>query len=94
MCSLCDDPYYCNQHDKYWGRRGSLYCLTDGRGEISWARLDDVHSHFGVVPGDTPKGVEIENYMLLCRDGTLMPINSTNPCVWVSKPWSVVASRR
>lgn len=92
LCSLCDEPTKCSTQDKYWGRRGSLLCLTDGAGDISWARLEDVKQHFGFVPGGgeaTP-----EDYSLLCPDNTVMPLNSTNPCIWVVKPWSVVAARR
>lgn len=69
-----------------------MLCLTSGAGDVSWARLDDVNQHFGITPGgneSTP-----ENYRLLCPDDTLMPINSTNPCIWVDKPWPVVGSRR
>lgn len=59
---------------------------------MSWARLDDVQQHFGITPGGnetTP-----DNYSYLCPDDTLMPVNSTNPCIWVEKPWPVVGSRR
>lgn len=34
--------------DKHWGRRGPLYCLTSGYGDVAWVRLDDAKSHFGV----------------------------------------------
>lgn len=51
LCELCYNPLTCGKGDKYWGRRGPLYCLTGGNGEVAWARLDDVKSHFGV--GDT-----------------------------------------
>ncbi|XP_076253125.1 transferrin 3 isoform X1 [Rhynchophorus ferrugineus] len=90
LCALCDVQDKCSMQDKYWGRRGSLFCLTDGAGEVSWARLDDVQQHFGLTPGgqeDNP-----DNFSFLCPDNSLMPVNSSNPCVWVVKPWSVVAS--
>lgn len=92
LCDLCGDPSSCSRSDKYWGRKGSLLCLTDGIGEISWARLDDVQQHFGLL------GEDIENdpagYSFLCPDDTLLPVNTTKPCIWVEKPWRVVASRR
>lgn len=92
LCNLCDSPSTCSMNDKYWGRRGPLLCLTDGAGDISWARLDDVRIHFGLTPGgmeSTP-----DDYMLLCPDDKLIPLNTTNPCVWTVKPWPVVAARR
>lgn len=89
MCELCGDPYQCTTSDKYWGRRGSLYCLTDGGGDISWARLDDVRYHFGLS-----SGLASTDYSFLCHDGSTKPINSNDPCVWVVKPWPVIASKR
>lgn len=48
LCESCYNPYTCSKGDKHWGRRGPLYCLTSGFGEVAWVRLDDVKSHFGV----------------------------------------------
>ncbi|KAL1508850.1 hypothetical protein ABEB36_003680 [Hypothenemus hampei] len=90
LCELCGDPNKCSTHDKYWGRRGSLLCLTDGAGDISWARLEDVRQHFGFIPGG--KEANPEDYSLLCPDDTIMPLNSSNPCIWVVKPWAVVGT--
>lgn len=92
LCSLCDNPEKCSMDDKYWGRTGSLYCLTDGAGDVSWSRLDDVQSHFGLDLAS--QEASAEDYYLLCPDDTLMPLNASNPCVWVVKPWPVVATRR
>ncbi|XP_050305304.1 transferrin [Anthonomus grandis grandis] len=92
LCKLCGNPSTCSQNDKYWGRRGSLLCLTDGAGDISWARLEDVQQHFGFTPGTIPTNPE--GYSLLCPDNTIMPLNSTNPCIWVVKPWPVIATQR
>lgn len=79
-------------NDKYWGRRGPLFCLTDGAGQITWSRWDDVQIHFGLTPGSTEASPD--NYSLLCPDDTMIPLNTTNPCVWVVKPWPVVATKR
>ncbi|KAF5276054.1 hypothetical protein FQA39_LY00850 [Lamprigera yunnana] len=93
LCASCNSPGVCSMDDKYWGRRGPLLCLTDAVGDITWARLDDVRSHFGLTPGSrisSPDG-----YSYLCKDGSTVPLNSTTkPCVWVAKPWPVVASKR
>ncbi|XP_065170841.1 transferrin [Atheta coriaria] len=94
LCELCDHPARCNTNDKYWGRRGPLFCLTDGVGDISWARLDDVKIHFGITPGSI--SISPEGYSYLCRDGTKIPVNATsrNPCVWVVKPWPVIGAQK
>lgn len=92
LCELCGDLSSCARNDKYWGRKGSLLCLTDGIGEISWARLDDVQQHFGLLGEDIES--DPAGYSLLCPDDTSLPVNTTKPCIWVEKPWPVVASRR
>ncbi|XP_059621354.1 transferrin [Phlebotomus argentipes] len=92
LCQICGNPDHCGIGDKHWGRRGPLYCLTSGAGEVAWVRLDDVRSHFGLsgLPAETdPAG-----YSLLCPDGHLQPINTKYPCVWVAKPWPAVAVKR
>ncbi|XP_017146193.1 transferrin [Drosophila miranda] len=92
LCQMCYDPYSCDQNDKHWGRRGALYCLTSGGGSVSWARLDDVRSHFGFT--GIAAQADASEYSYLCPDGHLQPMNTTQPCVWVAKPWPVVAARR
>uniref|UniRef100_A0A1I8NYX9 Transferrin n=1 Tax=Stomoxys calcitrans TaxID=35570 RepID=A0A1I8NYX9_STOCA len=92
LCQMCYDSYRCDIGDKHWGRRGALYCLTSGGGNVGWARLDDVRSHFGLT--GLPKQAEPSEYSFLCAEGHLQPINTTKPCVWVAKPWPVIAARR
>ncbi|XP_063702608.1 transferrin [Culicoides brevitarsis] len=90
LCQLCYNK--CDIGDKHWGRRGSLYCLTSGGGDISFSRLDDVKVHFGLT--GTSSDADPNNYSFLCLEGGLQPLNTTNPCTWVTKPWSVIAARR
>ncbi|CAG9863748.1 unnamed protein product [Phyllotreta striolata] len=92
LCGLCGNPNQCSMRDEFWGRSGSLLCLTDGAGDISWARLDDVQAHFGLNNGIAQ--ASSEGYSFLCPDDSIMPVNSSNPCVWVARPWPVVAARR
>ncbi|XP_061513609.1 transferrin [Anopheles gambiae] len=91
LCQLCYNSYQCGIGDKHWGRRGPLYCLTSGAGEVAWARLDDVRSHFGF------SGLAAEanpsEYSFLCPDGHLQPLNTRKPCVWVAKPWPAIAAK-
>ncbi|XP_054736847.1 transferrin [Anastrepha obliqua] len=92
LCQLCYDSYRCDIGDKHWGRRGALYCLTNGVGNVAWARLDDVRSHFGLT--GLPAQSDPSEYSYLCADGHLQPITTERPCVWVAKPWPVIAARR
>lgn len=49
LCANCKNPSKCNENDQFWGRQGSLQCLSDCFGDISWARLSDVKVHFKVI---------------------------------------------
>ncbi|GAB0096723.1 Transferrin [Sergentomyia squamirostris] len=92
LCQICGNPEHCGIGDKHWGRRGPLYCLTSGAGEVAWVRLDDVRSHFGF--SGLPAESDPNAFSLLCPDGHLQPINTKYPCVWVAKPWPAVAVKR
>lgn len=48
LCEICYNPTSCRKGDKHWGRIGPLFCLTTGKGDVAWVRLDDVRGHFGV----------------------------------------------
>lgn len=34
------------------------------------------------------------DYSFLCEDGTLKPLNASDPCFWLAMPWQVVAANR
>lgn len=91
LCSLCYNPSQCGIGDKHWGRRGPLYCLTSGAGEVAYVRLDDVKSFFGFT-GLTPES-DPSSFSFLCPDSHLQPLNTKNPCSWISKPWPTIAAK-
>uniref|UniRef100_A0A182T5K6 Transferrin-like domain-containing protein n=1 Tax=Anopheles maculatus TaxID=74869 RepID=A0A182T5K6_9DIPT len=91
LCQLCYNSYQCAIGDKHWGRRGPLYCLTSGAGEVAWARLDDVRSHFGF--SGLVAEANASEYSFLCPDGHLQPLNTRKPCVWLAKPWPAIAAK-
>ncbi|XP_071448737.1 transferrin [Hetaerina americana] len=97
LCQLCDVPRQCSTSDKYWGREGSLTCLSDDAGDVAWARLSDVLFHFGIDPEVPALAVPAE-FNVLCPNGTMQSLapltkHSPPPCSWMSRPWSVVAAR-
>ncbi|XP_049939287.1 transferrin [Schistocerca serialis cubense] len=92
LCLLCDNPKDCSTLDKYWGRTGPLYCLTDGYGDVAWARLDDLETHFGITP-ESEAVAPPEDYSLLCIDESLVPVTKPKPCSWIAKPWPAIVAR-
>lgn len=91
MCSLCDNQD-CRQGDKYSGSGGSMLCLTDGVGDVVWAKYSDVRIHFKLAMA-TPLPSTSE-YSFLCEDGSLLPLTQSEPCYWLARPWQVVGANR
>lgn len=48
LCANCKNPLACNSNDQFWGRQGALTCLSEGYGDVAWARLSDVKLQFKV----------------------------------------------
>ncbi|XP_012287657.1 transferrin isoform X2 [Orussus abietinus] len=88
LCALCENPAGCFSGDKYYGREGALLCLTDSVGDVAWVMLKDAKEHF------KEQNITTDNFSFLCPDGMTKPIDFDNPCVWISRPWPVVVTRR
>jgi hypothetical protein len=80
-------------NDKYFGQHGTLYCLTDGAGDVAWAKLPVIEYHFG-ISGEQPGKAPAEEYSYLCEDDKLVPLNNPENCAWLSRPWPAVVVRR
>ncbi|XP_066599663.1 transferrin isoform X6 [Prorops nasuta] len=81
LCALCDNPLGCYSNDKYYGPEGAIMCLTDGVGDVAWARLDLAKEHFTKF-GSAGR----DEFQFFCNDGTV----SKNPCPWLRRPWPLV----
>ncbi|XP_034952030.1 transferrin-like isoform X2 [Chelonus insularis] len=88
LCALCENPIGCYSSDKYHGREGALLCLTDNVGDAAWVRLQDAITHFQA------EKINKNLYNYLCPDGSSRPMIEGVPCVWITKPWPVIAARR
>ncbi|KAL0269817.1 UNVERIFIED_CONTAM: hypothetical protein PYX00_007426 [Menopon gallinae] len=92
LCSICEMGD-CGNSEKYRGSAGSLMCLTDGVGEVLWARYDDVKTYFKKFSSEG-SNISPLDYSFLCEDGTLKPLDTSDPCLWLAMPWQVVAANR
>ncbi|KAJ8667093.1 hypothetical protein QAD02_008755 [Eretmocerus hayati] len=88
LCELCGDKEQCSydKADKYHGHFGALDCLTSGRGQVAYADLHYVQEYF-------KQSNRYSDYQLLCENGTVMPIDTTNACTWFKEPWKVIVAR-
>ncbi|CAH0599471.1 unnamed protein product [Chrysodeixis includens] len=89
LCAACARK--CSADDPYWGNAGSLTCLADGVGDVTWGEADDVAAYFKIKNGTTLAGAE--NFAYLCRDGTWRDL-SQEPCVWLRRPWNIIVAKR
>ncbi|CAH0698572.1 unnamed protein product [Spodoptera exigua] len=89
LCAACAKT--CMAGDIYWGNSGSLTCLTDGAGDVTWGEADDVRTYFKIKEGEPLTGYE--NFAYLCRDGTWRDLTQ-EPCIWLRKPWNVIVAKR
>ncbi|XP_043462927.1 uncharacterized protein LOC122498976 [Leptopilina heterotoma] len=86
LCSRCKNSQECSKDDKFYGKEGVLLCLTEGGGDIAWARLKFVRYHFKRFGGE-------EDYRFLCPDGSIRNL-SDDPCVWFEEPWRTTIARK
>ncbi|XP_033208069.1 transferrin-like isoform X2 [Belonocnema kinseyi] len=87
LCSNCQNPQNCLSGDIYAGPQGSLLCLTEGKGDIAWARAADVLQHFQTL------NINKEEYKFLCPDSRTRTLYDT-PCVWLTQPWRTIIARK
>ncbi|XP_069678938.1 transferrin-like isoform X2 [Periplaneta americana] len=92
LCKLCGNPSDCSVNDKYWGSSGPLYCLTDGGGDVAWAKFATIEYHFGINGGNPV--APPDEYNFLCADNRLTPLDKPEDCAWLARPWATVLSRR
>ncbi|XP_077289434.1 transferrin-like [Arctopsyche grandis] len=71
----------------------AIECLTSQRGTVAYVAYHHVNEYF------KPNAIEINDYALLCEDGTLVALNTVSnsleaPCAWISQPWGAIVSRK
>ncbi|KAK0183232.1 hypothetical protein PV327_001293 [Microctonus hyperodae] len=86
--ALCDNPNSRTTDDIYYGREGAIRCLIDDIGEIAWIRLADIEQYFKTFH------MKNSSYNYLCPDGLARPVNNSHPCIWISRPWPVIAAHK
>ncbi|XP_055389927.1 uncharacterized protein LOC129618922 [Condylostylus longicornis] len=85
LCQLCENPAKCNHNDNYANYYDSIECLVHGGGDVAFTRRSDIRRYFGIVGEDGNKDVDINDYELLCEDGSRRPINGTG-CSLAKRP--------
>lgn len=86
LCALCKDPSSCDNSDEYAGYAGAMKCLTDGRGDVAFTKMEAVEEY---IREDISR---INQFDFLCPDGSRIRAEegSRYPlCSWARKPSTV-----
>ncbi|XP_055389925.1 transferrin-like [Condylostylus longicornis] len=88
LCQLCENPVKCDEYDKYANYDGAIECLINGDGDVAFTTRSDIRKYFGLLgdeENENVKNANINDYELLCEDGSRRPINGTG-CSLLKKP--------
>ncbi|XP_059044807.1 transferrin-like [Achroia grisella] len=89
LCAACAGR--CDTNDPYWGNQGALTCLAE-KGDITWAELEDVRTYFGLTQREGHASAD--RFAYVCRDGSFMDLDGSEPCVWLHRPWPIIVAKR
>ncbi|OWK05912.1 hypothetical protein Celaphus_00012932, partial [Cervus elaphus hippelaphus] len=95
LCQLCAgkgmDKCACSHHEPYFGYSGAFKCLQDGVGDVSFVRHLTV---FGFPPLENlANQADRDQYELLCRENTRMPVDAYKECHLARVPSHAVVAR-
>ncbi|XP_072934834.1 transferrin 2 [Epargyreus clarus] len=93
LCKLCAGGagVRCTLADPYAGYEGALKCLVaGGSGEIAFVR-DSTIQH-ALLSQKILGGVTEDNFELICRDGSRMPVTQWEQCNWGRVPADAIVT--
>ncbi|KAB0373905.1 hypothetical protein FD755_014161 [Muntiacus reevesi] len=90
LCQLCAgkgmDKCACSHHEPYFGYSGAFKCLQDGMGDVSFVRHLTVFENLA-------NQADRDQYELLCRENTRMPVDAYKGCHLARVPSHAVVAR-
>ncbi|XP_049880568.1 melanotransferrin [Pectinophora gossypiella] len=93
LCKLCTGGagIRCTLQDPYAGYEGALKCLvTNGTGEIAFVR--DTTIQHALLSHKILGGVLEDEFELICRDGSRMPVTEWEQCNWGRVPADAIVT--
>lgn len=100
LCALCaggnSPAHMCaaNSHEAYHGSSGALRCLVE-KGDVAFLKYPIVlQNTHGKTPEVWAKGLKLEDFELLCLDGTRKPVTEAQNCHLARVPNHAVFSRK
>ncbi|XP_026138871.1 serotransferrin-1-like [Carassius auratus] len=82
LCQACQGDCSCSNREKYYGDEGAFQCLKSGHGQVAFM------CHYGVPSS------EMQNYQLLCMDGSRKSIEEYGDCYLLKEMHHAVISRK
>ncbi|XP_012376646.2 serotransferrin isoform X1 [Dasypus novemcinctus] len=102
LCALCygkrgfpDPPNLCaaNNNERYYGYTGAFRCLVES-GDVGFMKdQTPLQNTEGRNPDDWAKNLKLEDFQLLCLDGSRKPVTEAATCHLAKVPNHAVVSR-
>lgn len=101
LCALCignelgQDKCASNSNERYYGYTGAFRCMAENAGDVAFVKDSTVLENTdGKGTEEWAKGLRLEEFELLCRDGTRKPVTEARNCHLAVAPNHAVVSRK
>ncbi|XP_008152421.2 lactotransferrin [Eptesicus fuscus] len=101
LCALCigndggQNKCAPNSNERYYGYAGAFRCLAENAGDVAFVKDATVLENTdGKGTEDWAKDLRLEDFELLCLDGTRKPVTEAKSCYLAKAPNHAVVSRR
>nr|AFM38728.1 transferrin variant 4 [Carassius gibelio] len=82
LCQACQGDCSCSDREKYSGDGGAFQCLKSGHGQVAFMCYDEIPPS------------EMQNYQLLCMDGSRKSVEEYKDCYLLKELHHAVISRK
>ncbi|XP_035298052.1 serotransferrin [Cricetulus griseus] len=96
LCDLCIGPNKCapNNKEGYYGYTGAFRCLVE-KGDVAFVKAQTILQNTEGNNNEAwAKGLKLDDFELLCPDGSRKPVQDYKSCHLAQAPNHVVVSRK
>uniref|UniRef100_A0A8C5KKA0 Transferrin-like domain-containing protein n=2 Tax=Jaculus jaculus TaxID=51337 RepID=A0A8C5KKA0_JACJA len=101
LCALCvgneagEHKCAANSQERYFGYKGAFRCLAENAGEVAFLKDSTILQNTdGKNPEEWARDLKLEDFELLCLDGTRKPVTEAQNCHLATAPNHAVVSQK
>ncbi|XP_020035148.2 lactotransferrin [Castor canadensis] len=101
LCALCigdengENKCASNSSERYYGYTGALRCMVEGAGDVAFVKDSTIFQNAdGKNTEAWARDLKVEDFELLCLDGTRQPVTEAKSCHLAMAPNHAVISRK